>query len=141
MSVMVFLGIQLTSGLVPSNLARNTGTIVVPLSPAPGSSADNLQLQTFGFITSTPPPDPTPLACSEDDIKNPPSCGACPTYEAVACDPAPDPCDFGAFIMDLPADDEFTTNFCIHVKNNDEAKYNEKLNDPKCQAACVSRLN
>ena len=141
--IMLVLGVlssQLTSGLIPSNQANNTGQIVLPISATPASSQNNLQLNTFGFITATPTPAPADAAaCPDDDIK-PASCNACPTYYAAACDQFPT-CDADAIVMDLPTKNASNNSYCVYVKDNDEAKYNQKIAEPSCHAACVSRLN
>lgn len=53
--LMGYLGGQLTNGLVPTQIPDNTNRIVVtPVFTTQGSQKDNLQLNTFGFISPTP---------------------------------------------------------------------------------------
>jgi hypothetical protein len=140
MFLLVVVGAQLTQGLVPTNLPNDTGTVVTPVFDSPASSQNQLQLYTFGFVTGVPTTAPTPEFCPNNDFRAP-SCGTCPNFEAMACDEAPDPCDPGSRIMQLPSSDPNASEYCVYVKDNDEAKYNEKRSDPRCRAACVSTRN
>ncbi|HVF69608.1 MAG TPA: hypothetical protein VNA13_03520 [Xanthomonadales bacterium] len=71
-----FAGIQLTNGLVPTRLPKNTGTAVTPkletTYPDPGKK--RLQLYTFGYTTAAPtaPPVPQGNLCAGDAFNEEP---------------------------------------------------------------------
>ncbi len=142
------MGTQLTSGLTPTRIPKTNGTAVTPKFETPQSDKNNLQLYTFGFITSAPtvpqptlPPQPTqpPGETCQTQIK-PPTCTACTHGDSMICTT---PNDIDSCVNDGGAPNPLgwyePQYFCAYQKIVDEAKYNQKKSDPNCVEACIAK--
>jgi len=138
MIILVVIGAQLTNGLVPTRLPKNTGTIVTPKYEPPEPGKEKLQLYTFGFTTPAPTVAPQPTrpptsSCPWNSIK-PAGCGQCDHGESVVC--AENPCNRPGFNVGSILDG---THNCAYIKIFNEAAYNQKLGKPNCVEACIAK--
>ncbi|HSW47981.1 MAG TPA: hypothetical protein VLG67_02770 [Candidatus Saccharimonadales bacterium] len=143
--VLVMLGIglmsiSLTNGPFPSKNPVITNPPVTPVEPTVEQGKENLQLYTFGYTTPAPtiapkPTTPPTTSCGYDAIKTA-GCGACPDFDALACDEPT--CSKGYPKQPLGAD-PFGKQYCVYIKANDEALYQSKKSDPNCLEACIAK--
>lgn len=154
MLLMGYVGVQLTSGLVPTQIPENIGTVVTPKYEPPEPNKNNLQLYTFGFMTPVPtqPPQPTqpplptqpqstppppPSSCNHvDEIKTDTCNGPCLDREAAICDEKP--CESPGIDVGGALDPSGKYN-CVYQDVMDFAVYGQKLSDPNCLAACFGK--
>lgn len=144
--VIIVIAILLTGFIQSPRLtplpAQDKNLILVTPSQAP-QGKDNLQLETFGFITVTPSPKPTfpqppgdKKLCPVDSPKLP-DCGCTGGEPEWPVCPAKDPADCqnqGGMWWPVPED---TTKNCLFSVGL--PKHQEKMTDPNCTIYCVAK--
>jgi hypothetical protein len=72
LATMAFVGFALVGGGLPETTTKLPNSPVIILTPKPNSAKDNLQLQTFGYITPIPTPVVAASLCKDGNINNEP---------------------------------------------------------------------
>lgn len=143
--ILLLIGVvssQLTNGLVPTNVPNNKGVVVTPKFEAPEPDKDNLQLYTFGFITSAPtlPPQPTQPPADQTcqtQIK-PPTCTTCTHGESMLCPEDRPTCDsLGGVYNPLGWYEPAYT--CAYIEVMNKPGFDQKKTDQSCVEACIAK--
>jgi hypothetical protein len=72
LGAMGFVGFALVGGGIPETRPNQLNSPVIILTPKPNKAQDNLQLQTFGYITPIPTPAVAASLCQNGNINNEP---------------------------------------------------------------------